>query len=124
MKGKGKKVVADISADYIGTASADQFIYHFDGSDKTVSGFDYWGGDKLFLDSGAGVYSGIMSFGRMYDGQVLSNHIDTAAFTIHSGDYNADGLTDTKITCDIADGSITLLGIDPGSIAASCIVGG
>jgi hypothetical protein len=121
MKGGGKK---PIEADYIGTRGADSFIYHFDGSDKTVSNFDYWGGDKLVLDSGAGVYSGIMGFGRLEDGRVLTNHLDTASFLISSGDFNSDGKIDTKITCDIADGSLILLGITPSDIAASAILGG
>jgi len=117
----GKK---PIEADYIGTRHADSFIYRFDGSDKTVANFDYWDGDKVVLDSGAGVYSGIMGFGKLADGRVLTNHLDTASFLISSGDFNGDGFVDTKITCDIADGSLTLLGVAPGDITGGAILGG
>lgn len=121
MKGRGKKA---ITADYIGTRDADSFIYSFDGSDKTVASFDYWGGDRLVLDSGSGVYSGIMEFGRLSDGEVLTNHLGTASFFVSAGDFNGDGILDTRLTCDIADGSITLLGVDPASVGASAIMGG
>lgn len=94
-----------------GGAGADEFIYRFDGSHDVITDFDFMNGDKLILDSGAGVYSGMMEFGWQTDGSMVSNHLDTANFYFTAGDFNNDGVTDLRITSDFADGSLTFLGL-------------
>lgn len=94
-----------------GGRGGDNFIFAFDGSNDVITDFNYLAGDRLILDSGAGVYSGILHLGVVPDNAVLTNHLGTASFFVDYADFNNDGVIDTKITSDYGDGSVILLGV-------------
>jgi Ca2+-binding RTX toxin-like protein len=108
-------ILVSLSGDDVmtGKVGADQFYYTFDGSNDTISDFNWAnGGDRIYVDSGAGVYSGAMSFGTIADGTVLTNHRGAASFSFAVGDWDGDGQADDmRVSCDIAEGSLILIGI-------------
>jgi Ca2+-binding RTX toxin-like protein len=103
---------------------SDEFIYRFDGSTDVITDFSAAEGDRVVLDSGAGVYSGIMGLGFIGDGGVLTNHLGTASFYFSAVDYDGDGVTDTLVTSDYADGSLIILGNDPATLTGAAFLGG
>ncbi|HXC74426.1 MAG TPA: hypothetical protein VN640_07080 [Sphingomicrobium sp.] len=108
-----------------GGGGADKFIFHFDGSTDVITDFSRAAGDTVILDSGAGVYDGIIGgFSYLYDGAQFSNHLGTATFTVHATDYDGDGVTDTLITEGGHEGGLVLLGIAPSSLTGDVIYGG
>ena len=112
-----------------GTNQRDTFVLTAGGGDDTVTGFvfDRGAGDRILLDSGTGVYDGILPpLGYLFDGQVFENSAGTATFEIHAVDANGDGVTDTQIVMISPDSvdSITLLGVAPDTITSAAIYGG
>lgn len=108
-----------------GGAGGDKFIFHYDGSTDVITDFDRSEGDTVILDSGAGVYSGIIGgFSFLYDGATFSNHLGTATFTVHEVDYDNDGHMDTFITEEGQDGGLVLLGLAPSTLTGDVFYGG
>lgn len=103
-----------------GGAGADKFVVRAgDGIDIALD-FDPYHGDRAMFDIG-GSWSDIMYLGRLSDGQVITTVTGTE-FLVEGGDFNSDGVTDTRITSG-ADG-IVLLGWAPGDLLGWMLQGG
>jgi hypothetical protein len=77
------------------------------------------------LDSQTGVYDGYLGgrLGSLYDGYQVYNSHGTLVCTVHSGDYNGDGVGDTQFEMD-SGATLTLLGVNPDSLGSYMLFGG
>ena len=108
-----------------GDAGADKFVFRSDSGHDVVTDFNAAEGDTVLLDSQTGVYDGLVGgrLGSLYDGlQVINSH-GTLVCTVHSGDYNGDGVVDTQFEMS-SGATLTLLGVDPTSLSSSMLFGG
>jgi uncharacterized protein YqfA (UPF0365 family) len=114
MKGKGKKVAAELTVieggdTLIGSADADRFIIREGQGDITVVGFEE-GKDKILADFNS--YSDVFGpLGSFTNGQQFTDFTGLTTVTVDYADFNNDGLTDTRLTFNGED-SITLLSVD------------
>jgi Ca2+-binding RTX toxin-like protein len=100
----------------------DTFVYRAGSGDDTITDFTL--GDRIMLDSRTGVYDGQVGghLGYFRDGFEIINSHGTLVATMIAGDYNDDGITDTRL--QLSDGSITILGWSPDQISSSMLYGG
>ena len=121
-----RKPKAAVSTEPSPDGSRNDYYVH-PGDFPVISGFNV-DVDKLILDSGTGVYDGILPpLGYLYDGQTFSNSQNTASWSVAAGDYNADGLTDTRIEMFVGGssvGMIDLLSVAPSTLTSADIFGG
>ena len=108
-----------------GGAGGDTFVFRANGGNDVVTDFNAAQGDRLMLDSQTGVYDGQLGgfLGSLWDGMQIVNSAGTLVATVHSGDYNGDGVADTQFA--MASGAtLTLLGVDPSSLTSGMLFGG
>jgi Ca2+-binding RTX toxin-like protein len=121
---RGNDWLEGSSADDIltGGAGRDTFVYRAGGGNDTVT--DFTSDDRVLLDSRTGVWDGQLGgyLGRFYDGFEIYNSHGTYIATIQAGDFNGDGIGDTRF--QLTDGSLTLLGVDPSDISSAMLFGG
>ena len=120
-----KKHVHALAVDdqFIGTASADKFWLH--AGSNTVVGFDPLA-DRIGFDVGH-AYNDIMFLGSLSDGMTFGNGYGTASFAVHAGDFNGDGIGDTRIEAFNADGlavTVDILGVAPDQLHGWNLIGG
>jgi Ca2+-binding RTX toxin-like protein len=108
----------------IGGRGADKFVLRRGGGNDIIADFVMTDSlattDRVLLDYGT--YSDILWFGLFGDGQTFTNFTNTATFSIHAADVNADGVMDTVIQAD-AD-SITILNYAPSQLRGYILFGG
>jgi Ca2+-binding RTX toxin-like protein len=104
----------------VGGGGADTFVLRSGHGHDTVSDFDPNVGDRVLFDFGS--WSDLLYMGRLSDGLEFSNFTGTANFVVTGGDFNADGVTDTRISAN--EDSITLLGWAPDQLMGWSLVGG
>jgi hypothetical protein len=102
------------------TNDADVFILRAGGGDETIAGFDP-SEDRVLFDIG-GAYTDVWFLGRVEE-TTYSNWTGTASITVSAVDQDGDGVTDTRIDTSTGD-SVTLLGVEPGSLFGWNLMGG
>jgi hypothetical protein len=108
-----------------GAGGADTFVFHVGGGNDVVTDFSQAQGDHLLFDFGS--YSPSMVSGALYDGESWWNASHTALFSVSAQDTNGDGHLDAtmiSITTSNSVDSVTLLGLQPGDIFGSSLIGG
>jgi hypothetical protein len=117
-----KAKAAAVSSELQGTAANDTFILHGDGL-RTISGFDP-AHDRVMFDVNHS-YSDILYLGQLHDGLEFDT-FSGAHLSVHSVDYNNDGIMDTQVSLSGVDGTATavLLGADPASLYGWDLCGG
>ena len=109
-----------------GGAGADKFVFRSDSGHDVVTDFKFAEGDTILLDSQTGVYDGYLGShwgGNFSDGMLIQNSQGTLVATVHSGDWNNDGVTDTQF--EMASGAtLTLLGVSPSDLNGYALMGG
>jgi hypothetical protein len=118
---KAKRLIEGSSSNDIlaGSRARDVFILREGGGDDVVDGFQP-GIDKLMFDFNS--YSDVLGFGRLSDGQVITDFTGQTHILVQATDINNDGITDTTFT--VGDDSITLLGVAPSDLYSGSIMGG
>ena len=108
-----------------GGAGRDTFVLRADGGHDVVTDFDVANPDYIFLDSQTGVYDGYLGthWGQFSDGMQISNSQGTLVCTIHSGDWNGDGVGDTQFEMT-SGATLTILGVDPTDLSGYMLFGG
>ena len=108
-----------------GGEGRDTFVFRADGGHDTITDFDVANPDLLLLDSQTGVWDGYLGthWGVFSDGMQVSNSLGTLVCTIRAGDWNDDGVGDTRF--EMASGAtLTLLGVDPIELNGYMLYGG
>jgi len=107
-----------------GDAGHDTFVIRANGGHDVVTDFNV-SEDVVMFDSQTGVYDGMLGgvFGSLWDGESIYNSHGTLVCTVHSGDYNGDGVGDTLFEMS-SGASLTLLGVDPSDLGSANIFGG
>lgn len=141
----GDTIQGNRGNDWIEGGKGDDFLLgdngsplHDDGQDTFVlrngDGHDQVGDyqtgeDFVLFDSGTGVYDGLLAAfqtgATLADGDTFTNSQNSALWTVHFVDENANGILDTEIVMSVGGvdvSSITLL--DTTSVLASDILGG
>lgn len=103
----------------IGTAQADQFVLREGQGNIVVEGFEP-GSDKVLFDFNS--YSDVLGWGRLSDGQVITDFTGLTNILVSATDLNADGITDTMFS--VGSDSITLLGVSPDRLYSGSLMGG
>jgi len=107
-----------------GDAGHDTFVLRGNGGHDVVTDFNA-SEDIVMFDTQSGVYDGILGglHGSLWDGMEIWNSHGTLVCTVHSGDYNGDGVGDTLFEMS-SGASLTLLGVDPSDLSSANIFGG
>ena len=108
-----------------GGAGADKFVFRSDSGHDVVTDFNAAEGDTILLDSQTGVYDGYLGghLGSLSDGYEVYNSHGTLVCTVHSGDYNGDGVGDTQFEMS-SGATLTLLGVNPDGLGSYMLFGG
>ena len=108
-----------------GDAGHDTFVLRANGGHDTVTDFNA-SEDVVMFDTQSGVYDGMLGWSAgpsLWDGAQIYNSHETLVCTVHSGDYNADGIGDTQFEMS-SGATLTLLGVDPSDLGCSNLFGG
>ena len=108
-----------------GGAGSDTYVLRADSGNDVVTDFSVADGDRVMLDTQTGVYDGLVGghLGALYDGMEVYNSQGALVCTVHSGDYNGDGVGDTQFEMS-SGATLTLLGVDPDSLGSYMLFGG
>lgn len=107
-----------------GGRGADTFMIRANGGHDTVTDFNA-GEDVVMFDTQTGVYDGLVGGFPcpLSDGQAIFNSHETLVCTVHSGDFNGDGIGDTMFEMS-SGATLTLLGVDPSDLNDWNLLGG
>jgi Ca2+-binding RTX toxin-like protein len=108
-----------------GNGGADTFVFRANGGSDVVTDFNASQGDRVMLDSQAGIYDGQLGgfLGSLHDGQQIYNSRGTLVATVSLVDQNGDGVGDTQFAFE-SGATLTLLGVDPSNLSSGMLFGG